>query len=276
MMSLQSKRKGYIRLCLSDDNNKNKSQTVHRLVALTFIQNPENKYTVNHIDHNRENNNVYNLEWATITEQNRHKKKVSHSRQRLMSSRKVWRINAETNDKEELFETIRDAAKWVFDSKLTKIPVFNNGNNIKTKICAVCQNRVDKGGYLRKSAFGYKWCYDDSDSNKYDNELWKDIPPELIHQTKGYKISSKGRIQNHHGKISEPYSQTNNYAWVSVYPKQYQAHRLVALTFLPNFHGKTVVNHKNCIKNDPSLFNLEWVSPSENTKHAYEFRNRIG
>ena len=269
MISLNSKRNGYIRISIVNEENQQKSVTVHQLVALTFIANPENKATVNHIDHNRENNHIDNLEWATVTEQNRHKRKVPRSKQRLMSSRKVWRINAKTDEREELFETIRDAAKWVFDSQLTKVKEFNEGNNIKTKICAVCQNRVERNGYVRTVSYGYKWQYDDSDIHKYTNELWRDIPPHLIHHTEGYKISSKGRIQNHHGKISVPYSQEEQYAWVSVYPKQYQVHRLVAQTFLPNYYGKSIVNHKNGIKNDPSLFNLEWVTLSENAQHAH-------
>lgn len=62
---------GYFRINLIKDNHE-RGFAVHRLVAQAFIPNPENKPTVNHIDGNKQNNCVDNLEWATYQEQNDH------------------------------------------------------------------------------------------------------------------------------------------------------------------------------------------------------------
>lgn len=67
--------RGYLFVNLSK-NNKIYNRYVHRLVAEAFIQNPFNKKTVNHIDCNRKNNNVDNLEWSTYKENNDYALKI--------------------------------------------------------------------------------------------------------------------------------------------------------------------------------------------------------
>jgi len=52
---------------------KNKTYYVSRLIAETFLENPTQKQTVDHIDRNRINNNLSNLRWATMSEQNLNK-----------------------------------------------------------------------------------------------------------------------------------------------------------------------------------------------------------
>lgn len=63
--------KGYEQCCIF--YNKRKTYTkVHRVVALSFLPNPENKRTVNHKDGNKLNNRLNNLEWATYSENHLH------------------------------------------------------------------------------------------------------------------------------------------------------------------------------------------------------------
>ena len=62
---------GYVRAKLSLDSGV-KRMRIHRLVADAFLSNPENKPAVNHIDGNKKNNKVENLEWCTHSENEHH------------------------------------------------------------------------------------------------------------------------------------------------------------------------------------------------------------
>lgn len=66
---------GYIRDCLRGERIS-KSFSRHRIVAMAFLDNPENKPTVNHINADKTDNSVYNLEWATWSENNAHAHKL--------------------------------------------------------------------------------------------------------------------------------------------------------------------------------------------------------
>lgn len=72
LLKLKETKYGYIQM-LARNKKETKYLYIHRLVAETFIPNPENKPHVNHIDSNKKNNCVSNLEWVTP------KENVTHS-----------------------------------------------------------------------------------------------------------------------------------------------------------------------------------------------------
>ena len=113
----------------------------------------------------------------------------------------------------------------------------------------------------------------------YFMEVWKDIQDyEGI-----YQISDLGRVKSlirkstgtNTNKISylKIYLSHNGYSRVTLskngITKNFLIHRLLAIHFISNTKNKKCVNHKNGIRNDNSLQNLEWVSYSENSKHGF-------
>ena len=84
-----------------------KKYALHRLVALTFIENPENKLVVNHIDGNKINNKAENLEWVTCAENNFHNHKIGLTKGH---KRKIIQYDLEMNEICK-FDTIKESSK---------------------------------------------------------------------------------------------------------------------------------------------------------------------
>jgi hypothetical protein len=225
------------------------------LVCKAFIPNLYNKPTVNHKDHNKLNNNVDNLEWATSREQNIHKRKPINN---MPNARSIWRIDKNTNEKLEKYKSMQLATEWL---------IKNNTNRMKptsyaSHITDVCNNK--KGRY---TTFGYKWSY--ADVEEYSDEIWKDILPEYINNSLKCKVSNYGRFMYSNNKIISGYKQ-NGYLKVSLNKKVYALHRLVGYTFIPNPENKPVINHIDGNKLNNKLENLEWVTHKENAVHAHK------
>ena len=79
-----------------------------------------------------------------------------------------------------------------------------------------------------------------------------------------YKLSKKGleKVGWENGR---------NYVHVTTLDrKSIKVHRMVAELFIPNPNNLPHINHKNGLRNDNRVENLEWITPGDNQRHAYK------
>lgn len=93
---------GYSMVSLSNRSTKHKRFLVHRLVAMAFIPNPNNLTQVNHIDRDKTNNNVENLEWCTPLENLLHSNVIEKA-----SKAKYRKVRCVTTGK--MYSSIKEA-----------------------------------------------------------------------------------------------------------------------------------------------------------------------
>ncbi len=152
---------GYLRVVLSVDGVA-KNYSVHRLVALAFIPNPENKPTVNHINEMKTDNYVGNLEWATHLEQNIHGTRIARAMEHT-----DWKARNEKIDykqvaaKHNYYEINRAQMKSVIQMDLNNTPIARfDGISQAARTLGIRPSHICcclKG--RRKTCAGYKWKY---------------------------------------------------------------------------------------------------------------------
>lgn len=137
--------KGYWLVSMIDDDGNRHGVRINRAVALAYIPNPNDLPEVNHIDENKSNNHVSNLEWIARIDNVRHGTGIARRVKNQMGAKnkqakKIIMCDKTTHEDIKEFDCIRSACDYI-------------GKDVKTaqgNLSAVCAGR-------QKTAYGYWW-----------------------------------------------------------------------------------------------------------------------
>lgn len=223
-------------LCLTNKEGKRTRPKVHRLLAEMYIDNPEKKPQVDHIDRNPKNFNLDNLRWATEKEQCKNKNEPKEN----------------LNIGIFMFEDDKYVKHWrhidlaIQDTKFTRDEI---------------KNSCDSGLMVRKYRF-----FPGNYNNDFPGEIWK-----ILVIKKDFRVSDFGRIERK-GKKSIGNAGNDSYITTTIRNNGQDSYLFIHKLVLIAFVGKSDLqgNHKNGNKDDNRLDNLEYVTRSENMLHVHD------
>ena len=270
-ITIYTKNKTYPDINLTK-NSISKRFKIHRLVALNFLENIENKPCVHHINSNKSDYRLENLCWVTYSENMQfsikdgiHKTGDENSKTTI-SDKDVLEIYFSSGSYSKIAKHFNTIKRTVYSIKNLKCRqhLLKHVSN-----ATIFQNKGVLYINDRKIEFNILLKQDLQNNTKdkiidiilpYDKKQIKDFP--------NYNIDINGNVMNIK-KQTYLKKQTNNtgYNMVRIGSKLKLVHRLVAETFIENPENKTFVNHKNFKRDDNNINNLEWCSPSENAQH---------
>jgi hypothetical protein len=223
----------------------NGPQSIHRLVARVFLPNPNNDTVVHHKNEDKLDNQVSNLEWTS------QKQNLAYCDKKMSHPRKVLQLIDGKIAKE--FGTVTEAADSLSFSR--------------SAISKACLG-------VNKTACGFTWKYSNEDYNHAVQVNMEDAAE--VYDYPNYHVFPDGKIYNTSRKsFLKPIQNASGYCYVTLCgsgrkKKNYYVHRIVADHHLPiPADDKLQVNHINKVRNDNSVQNLEWLSSSDNMKHAH-------
>lgn len=127
-------------------NNIQHSKLIHRLVAEAFIPNPEDKPTVNHIDGNKSNNQVNNLEWNTYSENHLHAFAIGLKTKEQCKQRQLGTKSKNAKSKYHNVSYDNSRNKWIASIKIDRKITGNKRFDTEEEAAKHVNYLLDKHG----------------------------------------------------------------------------------------------------------------------------------